>query len=118
MSIHLLSASLGVAVFLAIIFMVRRDHLVSKDAAGWIIIAFFIVILGFFPGITDWIGGIFNVAYPPILLLLTAVLLLLVKMVKADIDKAHLKADVERLLQHQALLHAELRKLQDEFSKR
>lgn len=116
MTIQFVSALLGLLACGTIIFMVRRDKLVSRDAVGWIVIALLIMLLGGFPGITDWVGEVLQVGYPPVLLLLVAILLLLLKMVKADIDKAHFKADIERLLQHQALLYAEIRKLQDKDS--
>uniref|UniRef100_A0A486XVZ2 Uncharacterized protein n=1 Tax=Rheinheimera sp. BAL341 TaxID=1708203 RepID=A0A486XVZ2_9GAMM len=91
--------------------MIRKDKLVSKDASSWIVIAFCIAVLGVFPGLTDWFGKQLSIGYPPVLPLIVAVLFLLLKMVKTDMDKVQQKADIERLLQHQALLYAELEKL-------
>ncbi|HEY9041760.1 MAG TPA: DUF2304 domain-containing protein [Rheinheimera sp.] len=111
MTVRLISAFLGLLAFIFIIRMIRRDRLVSKDASSWIAIACFVVVLGVFPELTDGIGHLLNIGYPPVLPLIVAVLFLLLKMVRADMDKIQQKADIERLLQHQALLYAELEKL-------
>ena len=111
MTVKLTSAFLGLLAFVFIVLMIRRDKLVSKDASSWLVIACFIIVLGVFPELTDWVGGLLNIGYPPVLPLIVAVLFLLLKMVIYDMDKAQQKADIERLLQHQALLYAELEKL-------
>jgi hypothetical protein len=115
MTVQLLSAILGVVACFTIIFMVRRDQLISRDGAVWILIAVTIVILGLFPSLTDWLGQKLDIGYPPVLPILFAILIILVKLVKADIEKAHLKADIERLLQHQAILQTELSELRKQL---
>lgn len=109
MTITLISAAIGLIAAAAILYMVRRDKMMSRDAAGWIIIAIIVAVLAVFPRLTDWVGQLLGVGYPPILPVLAALVFIVIKLVKSDIERAVLKADIERLMQHQAILESQLK---------
>lgn len=97
----------GIALAGLILYLVRRDHLYIRQGLFWIAAAF--VSLGFavWPSAIDSLGGVLGIAYPPTLLFLTAILVLVVKALFADISVTKLRRDLRRLNQRIALLEAE-----------
>jgi hypothetical protein len=97
----------GVALAGAILYLVRRDHLYIRQGLFWIAAA--VVSLGFaiWPSAIDSLGGLLGIAYPPTLLFLTAILVLVVKALFADISVTQLRRDLRRLNQRIALIEAE-----------
>jgi hypothetical protein len=97
----------GFALAGAILYLVRRDHLYIRQGLFWIAAA--LVSLGFaiWPSAIDSLGALLGIAYPPTLLFLTAILVLVVKVLFADIALTKLRRDLRRLNQRIALLEAE-----------
>ncbi|HET9580576.1 MAG TPA: DUF2304 domain-containing protein [Usitatibacter sp.] len=97
----------GIALAFVILYLVRRDHLYIRQGLFWIVAAF--VSLGFaiWPSIIDSLGALLGIAYPPTLLFLAAILVLVVKALFADIGLTQLRRDLRRLNQRIALLEAE-----------
>ena len=90
-----------------ILYLVRRDHLYIRQGIFWILAA--AVTLGFaiWPAFIDSLGSFLGIAYPPTLLFLAAILVLVVKALLADISVTNLRRDLRRLNQRIALLEAE-----------
>ncbi|WP_337878998.1 DUF2304 domain-containing protein [Rheinheimera sp.] len=107
-SVQLVAALIGVSVSAFIFYLVRKDHLVTKDGLIWLLLSLFILLLSLFTDIVDKIGLSLGISYPPILLVLVGIAGILIKLVLNDVEKTQIKADVERLLQHNALLEAEV----------
>jgi len=97
----------GFALAGGILYLVRRDHIYIRQGLFWIFAAF--VSLGFaiWPSIIDSLGGHLGIAYPPTLLFLAAILVLVVKALFADIALTKLRRDLRRLNQRIALLEVE-----------
>lgn len=97
----------GFALAGGILYLVRRDHLYIRQGLFWIAAA--VVSLGFaiWPSAIDSLGGLLGIAYPPTLLFLTAILVLVVKALFADISLTQLRRDLRRLNQRIALMEAE-----------
>ena len=98
---------LGVGLAAGILYLVRRDHLYIRQGIFWIVAAF--VSLGFaiWPYLIDSLGNVLGIAYPPTLLFLAAILVLVVKALFADIALTKLRRDLRRVNQRIALLEAE-----------
>lgn len=75
---RLTTTIIGVALFVAIIIFVRRGRLQEKYSLVWFGTGILIVILGAFPTIVDRIAWVFGIHYPPALLLIAAVGILLI----------------------------------------
>ncbi len=101
-------AGLGLAVAALIVYLVRRDHLHVDPGLSWIVVAVGFACLGFAPGIIDWIAVRMGVAYPPILGVSLAIVLLAVKSLFMDIDRAKLQTRNQRLTQRVAMLEADM----------
>lgn len=97
----------GIALAVAILYLVRRDHLYIRQGLFWIVVA--VISLGFaiWPRAIDSLGALLGIAYPPTLLFLAAILTLVVKGLFADIALTKLRRDLRRLNQRIALLEAE-----------
>ena len=97
----------GFALAGAILYLVRRDHLYIRQGLFWIAAA--VVSLGFaiWPSAIDSLGSVLGIAYPPTLLFLAAILVLVVKALFADIAVTQLRRDLRRLNQRIALIEAE-----------
>lgn len=105
---HIPMAVLGVGLSIAILMLVRRDHLYIRQGLYWIVVALASLALGIWPGAIDWIGALVGVAYPPALLLLVAVIILMIRALLTDIALTRIRRDVRRLNQRIALLDADL----------
>ena len=93
-----------------ILYLVRRDHIYIRQGVFWILVALMSSIFGIWPSLIDVVGGALGVAYPPTLLLLVAIVVLVVKALYSDIALTKVRRDLRRLNQRIALLEtAELR---------
>jgi hypothetical protein len=93
-----------------ILYLVRRDHIYIRQGIFWIVVALMSSIFGIWPSLIDVVGGALGVAYPPTLLLLVAIVVLVVKALYSDIALTKVRRDLRRLNQRIALLEtAELR---------
>jgi len=103
---HILMSTLGVGLGATILVLVRRDHLYIRHALVWMVVAVASVVLGLWPSLIDRIGEGLGVGYPPALLFLLAIMMLIVRAVIADIAFTRLNRDVRRLNQRIALIES------------
>lgn len=104
---HLTVLVLGFGLAYGILHLVRRDHLYIRQGVFWIAIAVLTLGLAIWPRFIDMLGGVLGIAYPPTLLFLVAILVLVVKALFADITATRLKRDMRRLNQRIAMLEAQ-----------
>ena len=107
--LHLLMGALGVGLGVAILLLVRRDHLYIRQGVFWMAVALGSVVLGVWPNLVDRIGEVTGVAYPPALLLLLAIMMLIIRAVIVDIAFTRLRREVRLLNQKIALMESEVR---------
>ncbi|MBC6942855.1 MAG: DUF2304 domain-containing protein [Xanthomonadales bacterium] len=105
------SAILGIAIAGAILFLVRRDHLHGPYALWWLSVAAATFVLGVFPGTVGWLGRVSGISYAPVLPIIVAVALILLRLLKLDIDRSRQERRVRRLTQKLAILERELARL-------
>lgn len=98
---------LGIGLAAVILLLVRRDHLYLLHGLFWILVAGAAAILGVWPGLIDRLAVIVGISYPPALLLLVAVVIVLVKTLHTDIVNTRVERDVRRLNQRLAILEAD-----------
>lgn len=104
---YLLTGLLGVSLALVIFFLIRRDHLYLGDGLFWVVIAIAALVFGFSPALIDHLAGSVGIAYPPTLLLIVAIAVLLIKVLHADILSARMRRDIRRLNQKISLIEIE-----------
>ncbi|NTS76921.1 DUF2304 domain-containing protein [Catenovulum sp. SM1970] len=102
--------SVIVSIFFIVVFvLIRRDAILMGAAFRWFAIAFITLILGFFPSITDIAAESLGIAYSPILPVVLACMILLIKSLLADIERAKSRVKMDRLAQRMAILESKLK---------
>jgi len=104
---HLAVLVIGVLLATAILYLVRRDHIYIRQGMFWIFVAVATLAFAFWPTLIDVVGSALGIAYPPTLLLLAAIVVIIVKALFADIALTKVNRDLRRLNQRMALLEAE-----------
>lgn len=118
MTLPLTAALLGILIAGSILVLVRRGHLHGGQAAWWLVAAAAALAFGAFPGAVDRLGALFGVAYPPMLLVVLAIVALLIKLLQADIELARKERRLRRLTQKMALLEYELDRARGDLADR
>jgi hypothetical protein len=104
MHYQFISAAIGVVIGLLILGLIRKNHLHSGYAVWWLCVAAAIMVLGGFPELVDSAGRILGVAYPPILLIVLGVCIVLLKILTMDIERTRQEQQLRRLAQRLAML--------------
>lgn len=107
-SYQLISMSIGIAIATVILVMLRRDHIHGSHAVWWLATAAGVVLLGLFPWLSDRLGRVLGIGYPPILAVLLGMAVLLIKVLSMDVEHARQERRLRRLIQRVALLEAQL----------
>ncbi len=106
-SYHLAVLVMGIGLAIGILYLVRRDHLYIRQGVFWIAVAVLSFLFGIAPNIVDTLGGLLGIAYPPTLIFLVAIIVLIVKALFGDITLTQVRRDVRRLNQRIALLETD-----------
>ncbi len=108
---------IGVLLAGAILYLVRRDHLHGSFALWWFAVAGAILLLGLFPPVIDWLGRVTGINYPPVLPIVVGIGMILIRLLKMDVDRSRSERQMRRLTQKVAILEQELRETRDERAK-
>ncbi len=104
MHYQFISSAIGVVIGLLILGLIRKNHLHSGYAVWWLCVAAAIMVLGGFPELVDYTGCILGIAYPPILLIVLGVCIVLLKILTMDIERTRQEQQLRRLAQRLAML--------------
>lgn len=116
MTYQITTTLIGLAMASAILYLVRRDHLHGPYAFWWLIVAISTVVLGFQPELFDRMARAVGVTYPPTLLFALVIGLMLIKMLKGDIERSRHERKIRRLAQQMAILAEDHRELQQKLA--
>lgn len=78
-SYHYTVLVIAIGLAIGILYIVRRDHLYIRQGLFWIAIAVFSLLFGAWPYLIDVMGRLLGIAYPPTLLFLVAIVVLVLK---------------------------------------
>jgi hypothetical protein len=113
MPINLITGVAALLVAVTIIYLIRKDHLHVRYSVWWLLLAAPILVLGVFPGLNDILGARLGISYPPILPVIVAILLLLLRSLTTDIELSKKSIRINRLVQRMAILEQELLELKN-----
>lgn len=105
---QIVSTILALSITFSIFWLIRRDYLIQRDGIKWIVIAICVLLYGVNPSINDSIGLALGISYPPIIVVLIALAVTLIKLLVADIERAKLQMSVTRLIQKVAILESRI----------
>jgi hypothetical protein len=108
MTAQITSGVISVLLASAILYLVRRDHLHGSYALWWFAVAAAILLLGVFPPIIDWLGSATGISYAPVLPIIIGIGMILIRMLKMDIDRSRRERQIRRLAQKLAILEQEI----------
>ncbi len=108
MTSQITSAIIGIALAGAILFLVRRDHLHGPYAVWWFAVAAATFVLGVFPSVITWLARITGIVYAPVLPIIIGLSLVLIRLLKFDINRSQQERQLRRLTQKLAILEQEL----------
>jgi hypothetical protein len=118
MTAALTAGIIGVLLAGAILYLVRRDHLHGSFALWWFAVAGAILLLGLFPPVIDWLGRLTGINYPPVLPIVVGIGMILIRLLKMDVDRSRYERQMRRLTQKLAILEQELREARDDLAKK
>jgi hypothetical protein len=108
MTAQITAGIIGVLLAGTILYLVRRDHLHGSYALWWLAVAVVILLLGAFPPVIDWLGSVTGIYYPPVLPIIVGIGMILIRMLKMDIDRSQQERQLRRLTQKLAILEQEI----------
>lgn len=105
---QIFSAGIAIVFFVTAFILVRRDNILPGSAIRWTLLSVLILILGVFPQLSDIAAKLLGISYPPILPVLFACIILLLKALLNDIERTKDRAKIERLVQRVAMLEQKI----------
>ena len=112
--VSLVTGIIGIATAIIIVALIRKDHLRVRYGLWWFVLAGIFALLGLFPTMIDLFAGYLGIAYPPILALIIATAIVVIKILLMDIEHSRNMINIQRLTQRIALLESDLREMQGE----
>lgn len=102
--IELIAALIALGGAGALLVLIRSGRLSPGRSAWWAAVAALVLLVGFFPGLADELGRALGIDYPPVLVLIVAVVILGVKSLSADLRLADHEKRLRVLTQRLAIL--------------
>lgn len=109
-SYRITSVVLGGIIAAVIVLLIRKDFLHTRYAVMWLGFAAGAAFFGIFPQVNDWIALALGVKYPPILFVIVAVAVVLIKMLTMDIERSKSEIQIRALNERMAIFEGETMK--------
>jgi hypothetical protein len=109
---RLTSLAIGLAIAFTILWLVRRDLLHSRYSVWWLVVAAASALLGGFPSLVDRVALRLGINYPPILLVVIGLGLVLIKMLTMDVERSDQERRLRILIERLAVLEGDQRAVQ------
>lgn len=103
------SAIIAITLAGAIIWLVRYNQLHPRNATWWLLVALVVAVVGIVPGFVDYLARELGVHYPPTLAVLAGMAVILIKLLKTDIERSREQQQIRILAQKVAVLEEEVR---------
>lgn len=110
-SLGLFSVVVAVLMVLVIFWLLRRDRFPIMHSVWWLSVALLVLLLGFFPQLIDHAASWVGITYPPSLLFIVAILVLLIKALLEDVDVSHDRRRILDLVQKVGMLEEQVNQL-------
>ena len=111
--VSLITGAIGILTAAVIVFLIRRDRLHARYGLWWMAAALAFALLGFFPRVFDIVAAYLGVAYAPVLAMVLAIVILVLKILVMDLERSRNTVRQSRMAQRIGILEAEIRGLKD-----
>jgi hypothetical protein len=105
---QLTSLGIGIGIALAILILVRKNHLMVRHGIWWLVVALASIAFGAYPRLIDQVGAVLGIHYPPTLLIVIGMGLILIKMLTIDLKRSDQERQIRALTQRLAILESEI----------
>ena len=95
----------------------RKLKLHIFQLTWWLIVIFSLLIFGIYPGLIDKIGQIIHIHYPPIFLVIIAILFLLLKLIYMEKFITENEIKTKDLIRKVAILESEIKEMKKNNTK-
>jgi hypothetical protein len=95
---------IGAFLSLTILYLVRKGKMHGPYATWWLLVATCAIILSIFPQLMDWVASHLGVTYPPSLIMVLAISMILLRMLTMDMALTRKEQKIRRLTQKVAML--------------
>lgn len=100
------SLGIGLAVAIVIFVLIRRNHLMISHSIWWLLVAAASMIFGAWPRLIDAAGSVLGIQYPPILLVIIGMGMLIIKMLTMDLNRSMQERKIRALTQRLAIIES------------
>ncbi len=100
------SLGIGLAVAIVILVLIRRNHLMISHSLWWLLVAAASMVFGAWPRLVDVVGEFLGIQYPPILLVIIGMGMLIIKMLTMDLNCSMHERKIRALTQRLAILES------------
>lgn len=104
---------IGALLSISILYLVRKGKMHGPYATWWLLVAISAILLSIFPNSVDWVAAKVGITYPPTLLLVLSVSMILVRMLTMDMALTQKERKIRRLTQKMAMLEDAMKKDKD-----
>ncbi len=101
---------IGALLSITILYLVRKGKMHGPYATWWLLVAVSAIVLAIFPSIVDWVAAQVGITYPPTLILVLAISMILVRMLTMDMALTRKERKIRRLTQKMAMLEDAMKK--------
>lgn len=114
---QIFTSIISILFFGTVFLLIRRDSILMGAALRWFSLAIVVLVLGLYPQLSNIAAGWLGISYPPILPVTLTCVLLLIKALLADIERAKAQVKVDRIAQKLAMVEMRVRELTERQSK-
>ncbi len=101
---------IGALLSISILYLVRKGKMHGPYATWWLLVAVSAIVLAIFPKTVDWVAAQVGITYPPTLILVLAISMILVRMLTMDMALTRKERKIRRLTQKMAILEDAIKK--------
>jgi len=102
-------------IFFSVVSLLIKRRLNESNSILWLLIAVVILLFGIFPGITTHIAGVLGIDYPPALIFLAAIMVLLLIVFYSSIGISKMRAEINELAITVSILKEENNLMKEEI---
>lgn len=109
--IYVIIILIGILIEFVIFHLLVKKRLNESNSLLWIFIGFIVILSGLFPSIVVGLSGAFKITYPPALVFMAAIIILLFIILKNSIHISELSAKVQESATQVSILQYEINEL-------
>ncbi len=114
---NIITAILGLTLAVGILYLIRKDYLHPIYSMWWILVAVGSLTFGIYPKTSDIIAKKLGIGYPPVLIIIIAMVILFAKSLIMDIERTKNKCMLRKLTQEVSILKKELECIKEQIQK-